>query len=367
MRSLRLRLVDHHHRRVDRNVTGRQLDRACPAFDGDPARRFDRYLGHRLNRYCLRRRFNRDIPRTCRHGDIPHARCFGNVPLVYLDGPVTLLDGDAVVPGLNRACFIHVNGRGPIVLHNPRFIVLNQRVVILLRLEVHLFRPILILKAEHVVVGGSAARARVRLKAALGLVVRQREDGHVGAVIKAPDHIRQIRIAFLETHRHFIAHARDPLVSPQTILTRPWLNHPQPTGVFGFPVPMETNTNPAILVGPDLFGIARRRFIDYERGLQAVHYRLRRLFQMLVSHARRNATELVVVRCRKIVAIPIRWLLNRPVSYFGEEPTACSITARNVDLIARGKCATSGPAADLNPQWPPLPPSESDLASLPRE
>ena len=110
--------------------------------------------------------------------------------------------------------------------------MLNQRVVILLRLEVHLFRPILILKAEHVVVGGSAARARVRLKAALGLVVRQREDGHVGAVIKAPDHIRQIRIAFLETDRHLIAHARDPLVSPQTILTRPGLNHPQPAGVF---------------------------------------------------------------------------------------------------------------------------------------
>ena len=188
-------------------------------------------------------RFQRLVPLNGRGVVLGHLQ---RLIAAYLPGPI-LVHGELLVPA-----------------HALRLVVLDRDVQVPLRVQVYLFRVLLILEPQ--LVRALASRAGCRTERAPGLLVRELHRRRVHPVVDRSGDERPIGIALQELHHHLLADARQIERPPPR--TRPALAHPDPAGAplvpLPLPVPMELRLHPPVLVGEDL--LARRP--HHHRGLR---------------------------------------------------------------------------------------------------
>src|SRR5665213_722615 len=146
--------------------------------------------------------------------------------------------------------------------------------LVLLRLDMHLLRALLVLEANLVEVARRAALGATALDAALGLVGRQIVGRHVVRVVDPAGDDGAIGIALQEVDNYLLPDARDVRRPP--LAARPGLRDPHPArAIFvtlTFAIPVKLDLHPTVLVGPDLLA----RLTDDDGGLGAIDRRLRR-------------------------------------------------------------------------------------------
>src|SRR6185437_7327260 len=161
----------------------------------------------------------------------------GDVELVVLTDGGRALAGDAlglvvlygdllIVADRHRLVVLDVDGL--VVIDRDDMIVLDFLVHVLLRVQEEILAALLVLETDLVEIIRAAAFMAAALDPALGLVVRQRVRRHVVGVVDAADHQRPVRIAFEETHHHFLPDARNVHRAPA--LAGPRRSHPDRTG-----------------------------------------------------------------------------------------------------------------------------------------
>ena len=138
---------------------------------------------------------------------------------------------------------------GEVVADGAGFVVLDQLVMVLLGLEVDLFRALLVLEA-HLVPAAAAGRG-VRLPARLRGIRGQAIGRHLRGIVDPAGDDRRVRIALQKVDDHLLPDARDLDEAPAR--ARPYRADPdEAAGVLILatqPVPVELHLNPAELVG----------------------------------------------------------------------------------------------------------------------
>ena len=106
---------------------------------------------------------------------------------------------------------------------------------------------------------------------ALGDAFLEAVDRQIVAVVDTAGDDGAVRVSFQEINQYFVADAGDELGTP--IAATPCLGHPQPAGTLvvslAFPVPVELNLYPAMIVGMNLFTLGT----DHNGGLQTFNHR----------------------------------------------------------------------------------------------
>ena len=132
-------------------------------------------------------------------------------------------------------------------------LVLDQYLVVLLRLDPHQLAVFLVL--EHQLVVAAAALGAVGLDAHLRLVAGEVIGGHRVLVVEHAGADRAIRVALFELDHHLLSDPRHRDHAPA--LARPWRHDTDPAAcllvALAVAVPVELDLYAAVFVGPDLF------------------------------------------------------------------------------------------------------------------
>ena len=197
------------------------------------------------------------------------------------------------------------DGGGAIIPDQTRFVVLDQRVQVLLGLHVNLFFLDLVFEAQLVVVleRGALERA-VCAHAGLRLVFRQLPRRHVLRVIQAAHNNGIIRITVQKFHHDFVTNAWQEHHAIPIAGKR--LGHAYPTRIIQrrviVAIPLHHHLHATVFVGVNLFAWGTH----YHTSMRTPHVRPGRNTFGTVRYARWNGFKTVFVRRISFVAGIVR-------------------------------------------------------------